>query len=659
MRRRVYAPCMQTPLSFAPSPFAPNRFGKKLLESCWETKRAAFGVETDPERTQAIRRVTHRSAALLSSRPFVVLARINVFVHGKRSPASDQMQLLDYSVLISLLVGISVYGIVKSRLTSQENGSRSLLVGSGASTFSVALSVCSGFISSISLLGFPAEVYSQGGMILWFAPMYALSFPIVAYIFLPVFYNLKLPTIYQYFERRFNYECRLAATVLFCIQILLYNSVALYAPSLAISSIIKIPLVLSIFVTAALSALYIGIGGAKAAIHTSALQMGLIFVALCFIITAGLRETSLAEVLETAHAGKRLILDDFRIDPTIRHSAWTLVLGGAGNILSLFAANQLSIQRYMAMDSLKSAQRVVMLNILCNTLILVLYVLLGLIIFSYYKGCYPANLNPNELLPQFVIDNVSSIPGSVGLFAAAVYSGGISTLSASFNALSSIIINDVLKVYRERTGKPPLSEETIAKASKLTRFPSLFALVQAGFSAILIAVVSIILAISCSFLQSIILQMAFIVFGAGGGPVLGSFIVGFFTRFVKGRAAFSGLITSIAICFSFAIGAVLLKSKPVPLPSYEHCFNSNAEDFDERSFGRVVLTQLPFGLESIFSISYQYYSVIGVVTNVITSIVVQLVSDFLSRKKVSTPVEEVLLSPFLQTQKPEELENDA
>uniref|UniRef100_A0A8R1ER45 Sodium-coupled monocarboxylate transporter 1 n=1 Tax=Caenorhabditis japonica TaxID=281687 RepID=A0A8R1ER45_CAEJA len=363
------------------------------------------------------------------------------------------MEIIDYVTLCTCLISISAYGFIKSRQNAnEEQSAHATMVGSGVSVWSATLSVCSGFISSISLLGFPAEIYYQGGMMLWFVPMYAIAFPIVAFVFLPVLYNLKLTTIYE---------------------MILYNSVALYAPSLAIASITKIPITISIFITAFISAVYISIGGAKAGIHTSAVQMALIFLTMAFIITISLREMSINDVYTNVVRGRRLILDDFRLDPTIRHSVWSLLIGGTGNILALFAANQLSIQRYMAMDSLKSAQKVVILNIVCNTVILILYVLLGFVIYAYYHNCHPQIENANQLLPQFVTDVISQYPGSVGLFAAAVYSAGISTLSASFTAVSSIAINDVWKVYREYKKQPDLTNSQVQKAMRILQMCSL------------------------------------------------------------------------------------------------------------------------------------------------------------------------------------------
>ncbi|KAF8354346.1 hypothetical protein PRIPAC_95969 [Pristionchus pacificus] len=548
------------------------------------------------------------------------------------------MQPLDFVVLVTTMVAVSAYGILKSR-SKVENNAKDFVVGSDMSAWSVALSVCSGFISSISLLGFPSEVFYNGPMIIWYAIMYVIAFPIVAYVFLPVTYNLRLTSAYEYFELRFNRTCRSIAAGLFCTEILLYNAVALYAPSVAISALLDVHILISILLTAALAATYISAGGAKAGIHTSAAQMVLIVTSMTLIVAISMWKEDTNKIVDNVIDGNRARLMEFRPDPRIRHSAYSLVFGGTGTILALFAANQMSLQKYMSMPTLKMAQKVVLLNIPCNFFILFVYVIIGLIIFGVYHDCVPVLNSKNELLPYYVLDRMSDIPGFTGMFAVAIYSAGISTLSSTFSSGNAVVIEDIIVPLLEIFNMPNLNDKTRKLIMRI--FP------------IALAIFAIGLALVCSILDSLVLQLAFSIFGVVGGPVLGLFILGVLVPYVKERAATIAFIISIIASFGTAIGAFYNKVTPIALHLNTYCNTSFSYSIANNSMYNTV-TEIDgwWGLQYL-RISYQYYSLVGVITSLLVGITAQAVLKSDSELKVDSR----LLSPILHTSNANNREN--
>ncbi|VDM36641.1 unnamed protein product [Toxocara canis] len=512
------------------------------------------------------------------------------------APSEVAMDIIDIVVLVGLMAVISFYGLYKSFKGAKQSSADEVLHGSNVSILSSALSVCSGFLSAISLLGFPAEIYYQGTMLYWYGPMYMVAFPLVAFVFLPVFYRLKLTSIYE---------------------TLLYISVGLYAPALALSSIVAIPLSFSILLTAGLSTLYISVveNIARLMIEPPG-SMGCI---IC-IVQMGICRC--------------FLFLSFRIDPRIRHSVWSLMIGGTGNILSLFAANQLSIQRYMAMPSLKSAKWVVLLNIPFNFLILTTYVGIGLVLYHAYRFCDPIMPARDRLFPHFIIEQISVFPGLIGIFLAAIYSAGLSTLSASYSALGAVVIEDVIKQYLQKlcNGKELKSQHAVLLARLL---PLLF------------CALSVALAYTCSLMETMMLQISLTIFGVAGGPVLSAFCLGFFFPHIRGIAAFVAQSAATLFCFFVAGGALMSHVRPVGLPLDRSCGVGNITHFDisDSTCGMVHPLNSDSWLVQLFRISYQYYSIMALIMAIIVAHIVQFFTK--SKNESDLPINTDLLSALV------------
>ena len=153
------------------------------------------------------------------------------------------------------------------------------------------------------------------------------------------------------------------------------------------------------------------------------------------------------------------------MDPRLRHTTWTVVIGSSFFNLALYSANQAQVQRYLSCRTLKSAKIAIAINYLGMVLLLGLAVLCGIVMYGYYHDCDPLSVGDkvtrsDQLMPYMVMEIFGQIPGMTGLFTAAVFSGSLSTISTSITAMSSVTVQDLLKPFVK------ISEEQLTMLSR-------------------------------------------------------------------------------------------------------------------------------------------------------------------------------------------------
>ena len=104
----------------------------------------------------------------------------------------------DYAAFAAMLlisIGIGLYfGCTGGR---QRTTREYMLADHSMGLLPVSLSQMSGFTSAITVLGLPAEMYVFGSQFWMVWVGYALSVLAAAYVFLPVFYNLRLTSAFE------------------------------------------------------------------------------------------------------------------------------------------------------------------------------------------------------------------------------------------------------------------------------------------------------------------------------------------------------------------------------------------------------------------------------------------------------------------------------
>lgn len=323
-------------------------------------------------------------------------------------------------------------------------GSRSL------ATFPVAMSLIGSYVSGVTVLGTPAEIYNFGTQYwLTLIPVMLMALT-VSTVYLPVFTTLRICSSYEYLELRFSSGIRSFASFLFIIDEILFLPIILYVPALAFNQVTGVNIHIVSGVVCVVCVFYTLLGGIKAVVSTDAWQILVMFISVTVVVVIGtIYIGGPVEVIKRSAEGGRILFSNFNPSLYERHSVWSVIIGGYFYWVSFNSVNQTMVQRYMSLPTKKSAQVSIVLFAIGICLFISICCFAGLLIFAYYNHCDPlaAGLiqTDDQLFPVYVMQIAGHITGVPGLFIAGIFGACLSSLSVVLNCTSAVLLEDIVK----------------------------------------------------------------------------------------------------------------------------------------------------------------------------------------------------------------------
>lgn len=361
-------------------------------------------------------------------------------------------QPIDYVVIFAYLILIMLFGSYFARYSKTTR--EFFFSGQRFSWWLIMMSIVATGVGTHSFMKY-SQVGYQYGLSSSMAYMNDWFFmPLFMFAWLPIIYFARVRSIPEYFERRFNWACRLIAVLLLLMYMVGYIGYNLYTLGLAAQQVLGVRVETCIFVISLASAVYIASGGQTAVIFTDLVQgfllllaglilfgLGLDYLALDGWVFAGLRE-----LWANLGLAQRLPFADFNTPSSFNFVGVFWQDGIASSIMFLFV-NQGLIMRFLAAKSVNEGRKAILYNV-------VIFLPISMLVVSnagwvcralVNRGLIPAPPDASEAFIK--VAEAVTAPGVFGFVLAALSAALMSTIDTLTNASAALFIYDVYQPY--------------------------------------------------------------------------------------------------------------------------------------------------------------------------------------------------------------------
>ncbi|KAG5682705.1 hypothetical protein PVAND_012039 [Polypedilum vanderplanki] len=566
------------------------------------------------------------------------------------SVSIQRFGVVDYMIFLGMLIFCTFIGMYfgwqdhkrRKRLIRQDSATQAadyLMGGRDMPVIPIALSLTASLVSGNMLLGTATEMYLYGSQYIFAVISLALCGLAMHYIIIPVFHGLQITSTYEYLERRFDKRLRMFGSLMFMIGVNLFLPIVIYVPALAFNQTTGINVHIITPLCLIICVFYTCLGGMKGVVWTDVVQVIILYVTLFVIAIKGtIQVGGLSVLLERNRESGRLQGPDLRLDPTIRHSFWTIVIGFTFLQISANGLNQNMIQRFMALSTVRKARIGNVINIIGIIIMISVSCYNGLLTYAIYYNCDPLTTGlakaKDQLLPLMVMENFTDIPGLAGFFVAGVFAAALSTLSTAYNSMAAVVFEDFFK----RNSKKGVSD-------------AMTFIIMRG-TVLAFGTVSVLLVYIVQHMGQL-LQLTFSIPATSLGPMLGVFIIGLMIPWIGKRATFYSVIIVYFSMLAFVLkaqfqvaqGTIKFDERPT---STEGCLYNFTSDFTTTTISSISSTTLIPEVEIAptprRTISYLYFTLLGGIFVILFSVLLSICFGFENPKKVDPQC----LAPFMR-----------
>ncbi len=439
-------------------------------------------------------------------------------------------------LVFGIILGYFLLLMAISHFTSQKADNSTFFTANRQSPwFLVAFGMVGASLSGVTFISVPGEVGNSGWTYLQFVMGNMVGYAIIALVLIPLFYRLRLVSIYQYLQDRFGQNSYLTGSGFFLISQTIGASFRLFLAALVLQiaffDAFGIPFYVTVFVTITLIWLYTFRGGIKTIVWTDTLQTTFLLLAVLISIYMIMDQMNLGagEVVKVISNSEMSTIFDWNWKSD--RNFFKTFLAGIFITIAMNGLDQNVMQKNLTIKKTSDAQKNIFWFSLTFFFSTVLFLALGVLL---YKFALDQGLeipqSTDDLYPMLALNHFGVLAGIV--FLLGIVAAAFSSADSALTALTTSFCVDILNIPKRKQ-----------ESQKKTRL-----LVHIGFTLLMFCVIVAFNEVN----DSSVVNSVFKVAGFTYGPLLGLFTFGLLTK-VKVKDKFVPLV-----CIAAPLLSVLL-----------------------------------------------------------------------------------------------------